>query len=157
MVAMQAHAALLTGMPADGQAFRDHRTTARAHLAGERRINCNHSSTGACCLVAEDGQECRPSRIGNTLGEVVALDHAADLQILVIDRVILSNERSRRLMAEIRPLATYFLMRLGDQDNRFLAAVAALLAARDSPLCRFERAFGLAMPTGVKGARHSTG
>ena len=42
---------------------------------------------------------------------MVALDHIADLQVLMIDGVVLLNELERRLVMKVRPLAVYFLMR----------------------------------------------
>jgi hypothetical protein len=44
-------------------------------------------------------------------------------------------------------------MRPGEQYDCFPAAVASLLSTRDTPLCDFEGAFGLAIPAGGKDAR----
>jgi hypothetical protein len=49
------------------------------------------------------------------LGEVVVLDHIADLQIFVIDGVVLAHECERRLMVKVPPLASHLLMRFGQQ------------------------------------------
>jgi hypothetical protein len=80
-------------MPADRQAFLRHDAAARTPLTGKRRIDRNNLSTGARCLVAQDGQECTPARIRDALGEVVILDHVADLQIFVKNCAVLLNER----------------------------------------------------------------
>jgi hypothetical protein len=44
---------------------------------------------------------------------MVMLRHVVDLQVLVRDRVNLSNERQRRLMVKILSRAAQLLMRLG--------------------------------------------
>ena len=56
-------------------------------------------------------------------------------------------------MVKIRSLAAHFLMRLGQQRHCLAPAVAALLAARDTPLRCFQRPFGFAIPTGREDAR----
>jgi hypothetical protein len=98
-------------MPADGQALLNQTATARARLSGERRIDRDDSLTGACRLEGKDAQECRPARIGDALGEVVIPDHIADLQAFVIDRVVLTSQRQRGLVAKVLALTTRHLMR----------------------------------------------
>jgi hypothetical protein len=73
----------------------------------------------------------------DALGQVAVLHHVADLQILVIDRVVLAYERERVLVVEVLSLAAHFLIRLGEQDNRQAVSVAALLAARDTTVAGF--------------------
>src|SRR5262245_53548261 len=71
---------------------------------------------------------------------MVVPDHVADLQILVIDRVILTHKSERRLVMKISSLAAYALMRLGQQRYRLASAMTPLLAPRDATLGRFQRA-----------------
>jgi hypothetical protein len=100
-------------MPADGQAFLDQHTTARASLARERRVDCLHLLPSTCCLESEDAQERTPGRITDALGKVMVPDHVGHLQVFVIDRIIGAHKRERRLVMEIRSLTTHFLMCLG--------------------------------------------
>ena len=61
---------------------------------------------------------------------MMILHHIGGLEILVIDGVVLLNERQCRLMMEVRPLAAHRLMRLCQEGDRFPTTVAALFAAR---------------------------
>jgi hypothetical protein len=152
VVSVKARSALLIGtlMPADGQAFPHHTPTARTSLAGECRIDRDHFPTGACCLEGKDAQERTPPRILNRLGEMVVPDHVGRLQILMVNRVVFAQQRERCLEVKVLSLATYLLMRFGKQDNRFLAAVAALLAPGYPTLRAFQRALGFTIPAGEK-------
>jgi hypothetical protein len=49
----------------------------------------------------------------DALGEMVVPDHVGRPQVLVIDRVVLSNELERCLVAEVGALSFHFQMRLG--------------------------------------------
>ena len=68
-------------------------------------------------------------------------------------RVVGAHERQCRLVVKVRPLAAHRLLRLRQQRHRFPPTVAALFAARDPPLCGFQRALGCAIPTWVEDAR----
>jgi hypothetical protein len=81
------------------------------------------------------------------------LDQVDRLQILVIDRVVLTHQGERGLVMKVRSLPPHLLMRLGQQCDRFAPAVAATLSACDSPLCRRERMFCFAIPARVENAR----
>jgi hypothetical protein len=83
----------------------------------------------------------------------MVLDHMGRLQIFVLDRIVLSHNGKRRLMKKVLPLAAHLLMRLGEQDSRLLAAVAAFFPAHHTALGGLERAFRLAIPSGRKDAR----
>ena len=108
------------------------------------------ASTSICCFELQDAQECGPARVGDRLGEVVILDHVGRLQILMIDRVVVANEREGRLVVEVLPLTLHLQMRLGQQVHCFAAAIAALLAPRHTTLGRFERPLGFAIPPGCE-------
>jgi hypothetical protein len=58
----------------------------------------------------------------------MVLDHIGRLQLFVIDHIVLAYKSQRRLMVKVLSLATYFLMCLRQQRNRFPAAVASLLS-----------------------------
>ena len=65
----------------------------------------------------------------DAFGEMVVLDHIADLQLFVIDRVVLAYELECCLMVKVLPLATHFLMRFRKQRHRLAPAIAPSLAA----------------------------
>src|SRR5262245_27958287 len=88
VVSMQAHAALWTGMPADGQAFRDHCATARTPLPGIGRRPSDYPLPSVCCFESEFAQELRPARVGDGLRETVILKQIGRLHVLMRDRVI---------------------------------------------------------------------
>jgi hypothetical protein len=56
-------------------------------------------------------------------------DHIGRLHVFVIDHIVLSTKRQRRLVVEIRPLATCRRMRFGEHCHRFPATIAPLLAS----------------------------
>jgi hypothetical protein len=132
-------------MPADGQPFLDDDAAARADLARERRVDRLHFPTGVCRLVAQDAQEGPPACICDALGEVVILNHVADLQVFVIHGVVLAHERERRLLMKVLPLSPDFLMRLGEQCYGLTPGYPTLR--------RFQRALGFALPAGSNDAR----
>jgi hypothetical protein len=150
---MEARSALRTSMPTDRETLLDQHATARTRLARERRIDRYDPPTGACCLVGEGAQERCPPCILDALGEMVVPDHIGDLQVLVINRVVGSDQCQRRLMMEVLPLAPHLLVRLRQQCDRLAASVAATLAPTHSALGSLERAFRFAIPTGGEDAR----
>src|SRR5262245_53095530 len=48
---MELRPAVRAGMPTDREPLLDQNATARTRLARERRVDRDHLSTGACCLV----------------------------------------------------------------------------------------------------------
>ncbi len=80
------------------------------------------------------------------------LHHVGGLEILVIDRVVLTHECVRRLVVKVAPLASHRLVRFGEECDRLASAVAASLAARDTPSRRLERTLGFSIPARVKDA-----
>jgi hypothetical protein len=55
-----------------------------------------------------------PPRITIRLGQVVIPHHVGRLEVFVIDRIMLLNERQRGLVVEVLPLASHLLIRLGE-------------------------------------------
>jgi hypothetical protein len=115
-------------MPADRQAFRDDDATARTSLAGERGIHRNHSLPSIRSFESEDGHERTPPRILDGLSEMMVLDHVADPQVFMVDRVILAHERERRLVVEVLSLVVDALMRLRQEGNSLAPTVTPMLA-----------------------------
>jgi len=98
MVPMEARAALRARMPADRQALVDNHPTATTGLRSVRGIDGNDFPTGACCLEGKKGQECCPPYVLDRFSKMMVLDRIGCLEIFVIDRVIGSYERERRLL-----------------------------------------------------------
>jgi hypothetical protein len=111
MVPMQARSARWAFMPANGQAFLDHDTTARAHLARERTVYRYYPLPGAFSLESKDGEKRAPPCIGDALGKVTVPDHIADLQIFVIDHIIGSHQGERRLVMKVLSLTAHQMVR----------------------------------------------
>ena len=86
---------------------------------------------------------------------MVVPNHIGDLQVLMIDRVILLNERITqcRLMVEVLSPATHSLMRPGQQGDCLAPPTTALLTTGDAALRLLQRAFGFAIPTRREDAR----
>jgi hypothetical protein len=134
MVPMQVHATVRARMPAERQALGDQDAAARTGLAGERWMDRYDSPTGACCLVGEGAQERCPPGILDAFGEVMVPEHVGRLQVLVIDRVVLPNQRQRCLVMEVCSLASHLLVRFGEQLDRLAPTVTSLLATGDPAL-----------------------
>jgi hypothetical protein len=81
---------------------------------------------------------------------MVVLDHVADLQRFVRDRVVAPNELERGRVVEVLPLAPHFLVRIRKPYHRLAPAISPAispaLAASYPPLGGLERALGLAIP-----------
>src|SRR5262245_54982064 len=84
---------------------------------------------------------------------MVILDEVGRLRLFVMDRVVLTDQPQRRLVVKVPPLALHFPMRFRQQRHSFAPPMAALLAPRDTPLRRFQRALRLAISAGGKDAR----
>jgi hypothetical protein len=134
VIAVEGEAALRAVMPPSRQPFPDHRATARAPLAGKRRVDRNDSLPGTRSLEGEDGEELPPAGIRDALGESMVLHHVADPQIFVIDDIVLARQRAGFFVLEVPPLPPHVLMRLGEQLDRLSAALTALLPPGDAAL-----------------------
>jgi hypothetical protein len=84
---------------------------------------------------------------------MVILDHVGRLQILVIDRVVLTYQSERCLVMKVLSLPLHLLMCFSEQGNRLLATMTPLLAPTDAPLGHLQCPLGLAIPARRKDAR----
>ncbi len=141
MIPVEACPAFRALVPPNGQAFPHQHAAARTGLRGERRRHGYGSLPSVCCFGCEEGAELAPASITDALGEVVVLHHVGRLQVFVIDRVVLTHQRQRRLVVEVGSCPPYPLMRLGEQLDRLSPAVAALLPPRHPPLGTLEVQF----------------
>ena len=85
--------------------FRDDHPTAARVLRGVRRGDGDDFPTGACCLVGKHAQERCPPGIVAALGEMAVLEHIGRLEMVVIDRLVRTHERERRVVVKVLPLA----------------------------------------------------
>jgi hypothetical protein len=72
-------------------------------------------------------KNCDQPGITDALGEMAVPEHVGHLRVFVIDHIVLSNKRQRRLVVNVGALALYFLMRLGEQCGRLAPAMAPFL------------------------------
>ena len=134
-------------MPADRQAFRDDSATARTCLASERGIDRLRSLPGARRLESEDGKKRCPTGIRDALSKGVILNHVTDPQVFMVYRVVLPNQRERRLVVKILPLVADVLMRSGEERDGLASPMAPLLAPRHSALAASQIGVRLAIVT----------
>jgi hypothetical protein len=90
-----------------------------------------------------------PTRVTDTLGEMGIAHYGGDLQILKIDRVVVTQQRQGGLVLKVAPLSANLLVFPLQQGNRLLAAVAAFLPARDTALRFGELLLSRAVMAGV--------
>src|SRR5215475_6450515 len=140
---MQAGPAVWTFVPPRRQALSDQDAAARTGLRGERRVYRLHCSPGARSLEAQDGKKCTPPGILNALCEVMILEHSADLQVLMRDRVVLAHQYERRFVVEVLPLAAHGLVCLGEPTDGLTASVAPLFPLGHPALALRQVALGL--------------
>ena len=60
---------------------------------------------------------------------MMVLEHIANLQVLVIDRVVRAHQAQRSFVLEVLALALHVQVRFREQLHRFPTALAALLPA----------------------------
>src|SRR5262249_41226501 len=78
------------------------------------------------CFERKDAQETTPSRIGDALGKMVVLEQVGRLQVLEIDRIVLTHELKCRFVLEVLALALHLLMCFGEQFHRLAPPIAPL-------------------------------
>ena len=105
-----------------------------AFLRREAGGNFHHLMTSPCSLIFKYFNEGSPGSIGDTLGEMMVLEHAVDMQVLNTDMGIALCVGLGRLEQEVAPLAFDFEMGLGAIARCLPSPLAALLAAAELPL-----------------------
>src|SRR5260221_8354590 len=129
-------------VPPDGEPLLDEDAAARTGLRGERRWHGYGSLPSVCCFESEDSAELPPAGIADALGEGVVPHQVGHLQVFVIDRVVLPDQRKRLLMMEVLPYPADRLMGLRQELDRLAPAMAALLAPRHAALGSPQVQFG---------------
>ncbi|HEU5198133.1 MAG TPA: hypothetical protein VFU32_00775 [Ktedonobacterales bacterium] len=118
-------------MGSDAQTFLDNLPASVALLRCEASRNFYHLMTSPRSLVRQDVDESSPGRIGNTLCQMMVLEHASNVQVFHTDMLVLLCVGFGRLEQEIPPLALDFEMRFGTIARRFASSYATFLAAAE--------------------------
>lgn len=113
--------------------------TARTHLA--RRLKLTYSDNVLpipFSLIVHISIESADAYIGQCLRKVVILHHIACSQGFKANSAVVIYQILARFVKEILTLISNLLVLAGEQLNRFLAAIAALLFTRNTPLQAFQ-------------------
>ena len=123
--------------------------TARAGLTGRvPPINLDHRAPVPLRLVFELAHKFAPAHVGNRLGERGMGHHVLDREALDHDRLVLTDQASRKLVLMVSASIGYSGMDFSDSAPLFLAVLGALLLAGKFPLCSGQ---GFGVPRGVPG------
>ena len=91
----------------------------RTCLTGESGGNPHNLPTSIYRFESKEREKLRPSNVVNTAGQIPA-SHTADVQVLMGNQVILSDELGSRLVVEVQPLPSHFTVNLSNPLDRFL-------------------------------------
>ncbi len=116
-----------------------------ALLRREAGRNFHDLMTSPCSHVFKYLDEGSPTGIGNTLRQMVILEHAVDVQVLNTNMLISFSVRLRSLKQEVSSLALDLQMRLGDIARCLAPSLAALLTSAEGALFASEGAQALAI------------
>lgn len=129
--------------------FLDDLPTLVTLLRRETRVHSDDLMPGTCSLCTENIKERAPTGIENAFREMVIFYHAADVQILHCDGMIVLCIRFGGLAMMITALPTNPQVCFGNVLCCFPAAVATLLAAAELPLLAPKRPLGCAIETRI--------
>ncbi len=142
MVTRQRNATVWTRMPANGQAFLDGHTAARAYLARIGRGHGYGSLSSILSFESEDGAELTPACIIDALGKVFVLRHVGNLQGLKVHGIVLREQGTGGFMLEVPARSCDLLILFPQEQDSLALAFAALLApilpalrSRQCPFC----------------------
>ena len=122
MVSVECQSATRTLMQTLREGFLLSMATLRTVLTRVGGVDRYHSLTSICCFVCEVGGKLRPSRIMNTLGEAMIVDHLVDRQVFDGNHIEAVDDASALLMREVAaPVGNPFM----DSANN-LAALRSL-------------------------------
>src|SRR2546427_253136 len=108
--------------------------TARAGLTGRiPPINLDHRAPVPLRLVFELAHKFAPAHVGNHLGERGMGHHVLDREALDHDRLVLTDQASRKLVLMVSASIGYSGIDFGDSAPLFLAVLRALLLAGEFP------------------------
>ena len=117
------------------QRLRNHRQfpATTTQLSRIVRWNCDHGHTSFFRFVRQDRQERSPRDIKCGFCKPTTGD-TPNMHSFVNNRTVARNQGTRRLVVEIPPQIADPLMLLLQYTNGFLATIAALLSAHNTPL-----------------------
>src|SRR2546423_455062 len=118
--------------------------TARAGLTGwVPPINLDHHAPVPLRLIFELAHKLAPAHVGNRLGERGMGHHVLDREALDHDRLVLTDQASRKLVLMVSASLGYSGMDFGDSAPLFLTVLRTLPLAREFALC-FGKGFSFA-------------
>src|SRR2546422_921127 len=113
-------------------------TTTRTSRRCARWIHHFNTAASLFRFTRSDRDELCPPGIQDALGKMVIPYQVLDRQVFELDDTEAHDQLFRFLEMMIPALPGNGLMFLRQPANRFLSSLAALLAARNSPLCRLQ-------------------
>ena len=132
-------------MSTNRQALLHHLSALVAFLRRETSGNYSHLMTSPCSLIRQDVDKGSPGRIGNTLCQVMAVEHAIDIQVFHADVLVALCVGLGGLKEKISALALDLEMGLGAIARSLTPSAAALLASAELALLAPQRALARAV------------
>jgi hypothetical protein len=121
-----------------GETLTKPRPAPAALLRGVRRPYFPHSPPSLFRFGRQYQQESSPGCVTNTFGEVMVLDHPANLQIFDREVIKLSDQRQAHLVQEVEPLPFDLQVLTRQKADSFTTVVAPAMLPADASLCRFQ-------------------
>src|SRR3982751_4076858 len=87
-----------------GERLTNPRSTRAALLRSKRRRNFPHSPSSFFRFGREDQEECSPGCVTNAFGEMMILDHPANLQLFYRNVVELADQCQADFVQKVEPL-----------------------------------------------------
>jgi len=160
-------------MYANRQIFLNHTTTTRTALRRATWINQLTHSTSPCCLVLCVLNQLTPSRIADTFGQLVVLQHILDGKIFKEDRAVGVHQFTAQLMGKVFSSVGNALMDMCDDLTPLGSLVFGVSSLRStkfnfitaketkkrglSTVTPFERVAKVVRPTSIPTARSLKG
>lgn len=143
MVSMQNQSTFNAPMLTSSEHLTDSCATRAAILTGVRRWNFPHSPSSLFRFGREYRKESAPCRVTNTFGEMMILDHPANVQRFNRDVVKLSDELQADFVQEVEPLPLNSQMLLCQKVRCFTAVLTASFPSADATLRDLQPSFSL--------------
>ncbi len=136
-------------MPARSERLTDQLTAPGTLLGGVSRVDLDDFPTGTLSLIGKDLYELRPTTIGDSLSQMMVLDHARYIEVLDCYSVVSLYKALGGLMRVVASLTGNLLVCLAEQSLRLLSTLLAFLATRHSPLSFRQTTLGVAVAARV--------
>ena len=120
---------MLTSVDTNRQTYRDgwQTTAPTTGLRRVSRVHRNYRNCGTSCLLLQYIQELRPTRVMCRFGKIQGANHPANIQILVSDSPIATNQRLSRFVVKVLALVRNVSMNICKHYDRFATVCATAL------------------------------